>query len=142
VIDDVIDGGSSVRPNRLALVHVLVVDDSCDLLETLVQILQTSGARVTATDSAEKALAILEHERPDVLVSDLEMPEHDGLWLIEQIRRLPRAHGGATPAACLTGLVGPEHRARVLRAGYQYHVPKPVQPEQLFGIIALLALKP
>lgn len=77
-----------------------------------------------------------------VLISDFEMPGHDGLWLIEQVRRLPPERGGATPAACLTGLTGPEDRARVLRAGFQYHVPKPIRPERLLGIVTILALKP
>ena len=126
----------------LGSVHVLAVDDSPDVLDLVVEILQRSGARVTAAGSAEQALVLLEQERPDVLVSDFEMPGRDGLWLIEQVRRLPSARGGATPAACLTGLTGPEDRARILRAGFQYHVPKPVRSERLLGIVALLALKP
>jgi CheY-like chemotaxis protein len=136
--------GNDSAPNATVpgSVHVLVVDDSRDILDVLVQLLQLAGARVTAASSAAEALAILARERPDILLSDLTMPGHDGLWLIEQVRRLPPGEGGATPAACLTGLVEAEHRARVLRAGYQFHVPKPVQPERLLGILTLLALKP
>jgi CheY-like chemotaxis protein len=69
------------------------------------------------------------------------MPKHDGLWLIEQVRKLPPERGGSTPAGCLTGLTGPEDVARVLRAGFQYHVPKPIRPERLRGVVAILALK-
>ena len=121
---------------------MLVVDDSSEVLEMLVEILETSGARVTACETAKQAVEILEQERPDVLLSDLQMPRHDGLWLIEQVRRLPSPAAEATPAACRTGLTEPEDRARVLRAGYQYHVPEPIRPERLLGIVALLALKP
>jgi CheY-like chemotaxis protein len=135
-------GGRPKGPGLLGPIHVLVVDDAPDILDLVVEILRIGGARVTAASTAEQALALLEQERPDVLLSDLEMPGRDGLWLIEQVRRLPPARGGATPAACLTGLTGPEDRARVLRAGFQYHVPKPIRSGVLRGIVALLALKP
>lgn len=128
-------------PGALSSTHVLLVDDSPDILEILIEILQSSGARVTAVTTAEQGLAVLERERPDVLLSDLEMPRHDGLWLIDRVRRLPFNRGGETPAACLTGRTGPEDRATVLRAGFQYHVPKPVRPDQLLGIVTILALK-
>lgn len=134
--------GRPDKPSGLGSVHVLVVDDSPEIRDYLVRILQTNGARVTEADTAEEALALLQRHRPDALLSDLEMPERDGLWLIEQVRRLAPARGGLTPAACLTGLTGPEDRARVLRAGFQYHVPKPFEPDVLLGIVALLALKP
>ena len=65
-----------------------------------------------------------------------------GYWLISQVRALPPERGGATPAAALTGFTGPEHRASILRAGFQYHVEKPVTLQQLAGVVALLALKP
>lgn len=135
------DAGHPRGPGVLGSRHVLVVDDSPELREMLVEILESSGARVTEATTAQQALALLEQERPDVLVSDLQMPGHDGLWLIEQVRRLPPERGGATPAACVTGRTGPETRARVLRAGFQYHVPKPVSPERLLGIVTILALK-
>jgi len=131
----------SLGSDARASVHILVVDDSSDVLAALVAALRFSGARVTPIGTAEEALATVERERPDVLLSDLAMPGHDGVWRIEQVRRLSWSHGGETPAACLTGLTEPEDRARVLRAGYQYHVPKPVQPERLLGVVALLALK-
>jgi len=82
-----------------------------------------------------------ERERPDVLVSDLQMPGRRGCWLLRQVRALPPERGGATPAAALTGVIGPEHRASILRAGFQYHLEKPVAPRQLAGVVAILALK-
>jgi CheY-like chemotaxis protein len=69
------------------------------------------------------------------------MPEKDGYWLISQVRALPAELGGSTPAACLTGRIEAEDRARVLRAGFQYHIPKPVDVRKMLGIVALLALK-
>jgi CheY-like chemotaxis protein len=74
-------------------------------------------------------------------VSDLAMPDKGGYWLIGQVRALPLERGGLTPAAALTGFTGPEHRASILRAGFQYHIEKPVTLQKLAGIVALLALK-
>jgi len=96
---------------------------------------------VTAVGSADEALETLELERPDVLVSDLAMPGKGGYCLISQVRTLPPERGGSTPAAALTGFTGPEHRASILRAGFQYHVEKPVTLQRLGGVVALLALK-
>ena len=69
------------------------------------------------------------------------MPGKGGYWLIGRVRALPAEQGGATPAAALTGFTGPEHRASILRAGFQYHIEKPVTLDNLAGIVALLALK-
>src|SRR5947209_11869003 len=103
---------------RLDGVRVLVVNDMRPVRQVVTDILECAGATVTAVDSAEDALDILQRERPNVLLSDLSMPEgQDGYWLIGQVRALPPERGGTTPAAALTGYTGPEHRARVLRAG-------------------------
>ena len=123
-------------------IKVLVVDDDDAVREVLTEVLTDLGATVTADASADLALATLTRERPDVLLSDIAMPGHDGLWLITQVRRLPANEGGETPAAALTGNILAEHRATILRAGFQYHIPKPVSAAQLAGIVALLALKP
>jgi len=112
------------------------------VLAVLRDILELDGAIVTAVNGAEQALAVLQEERPDVLVSDLAMPGRGGYWLIGQVRALPPERGGATPAAALTAFGGPEHRASVLRAGFQYHVEKPVGVRELIGVVAILALKP
>jgi CheY-like chemotaxis protein len=120
---------------------VLVVDDTPLVLDVVTAILERDGAAVTAVGSAEEALAALQGERPDVLLSDLAMPGRGGYWLIGQVRALPPERGGATPAAALTAFTGPEHRASVLRAGFQYHVVKPVGARELVGIVAILALK-
>lgn len=126
---------------RLDGVRVLVVDDTPYVRDVVSDILTEDGAKVTAVASAEEALAALQWERPDVLLSDLAMPGKGGYWLIGQIRALPPERGGVTPAAALTAFTGPEHRASVLRAGFQLHVEKPVGLEALIDAVAMLALK-
>jgi len=126
---------------RLDGVRVLVVDDMRHVRDVVTEILERAGATVTAVGSAEDALDVLQLERPNVLLTDLSMPGKDGYWLIGQVRALPPARGGITPAAALTAYTGPEHRASVLRAGFQYHVAKPVGIRELVGVVAILALK-
>ncbi|PYN79944.1 MAG: hypothetical protein DMD97_04115 [Candidatus Rokuibacteriota bacterium] len=128
--------------HQLPAVHVLVVDDTPAILEVLTRMLKSHGATVTAAGTAERALELLERLRPDVLLSDLEMPVKDGFWLIGRVRALAPELGGLTPAACLTGRSNPEDRARILRAGFQYHIAKPVDMSRLIGVVGLLALKP
>jgi CheY-like chemotaxis protein len=128
-------------PSRLDGVRVLVVDDTRYVLEVVTDLLESHGAVVTAVATAEEALDVLQRQRPDVLLSDLSMPGRGGYWLIGQVRALPPELGGATPAAALTAYTGPEHRASVLRAGFQYHVAKPVGVRELVGIVAALALR-
>ena len=122
-------------------VRVLVVDDMPYVRDVVTEILERDGATVTAVGSAEEALEVLQLERPNVLLSDLSMPGKGGYWLIGQVRALPPERGGTTPAAALTAYTGPEHRASVLRAGFQYHVAKPVSMQELLGVVAILALK-
>jgi CheY-like chemotaxis protein len=121
--------------------RVLVVDDMPDVREVVTEMLERHGAIVTAVGTAEEALEVLQRERPTVLLSDLSMPGKGGYWLIGQVRALPPERGGTTPAAALTAYTGPEHRASVLRAGFQYHVAKPVSMQELIGVVAILALK-
>jgi CheY-like chemotaxis protein len=127
--------------SRLAGVRVLVVDDMQNVREVVTDILTHDGATVTAVGTAEEALAAVQAERPDVLLSDLTMPGKGGYWLIGQVRALPPERGGVTPAAALTAYTGPEHRASVLRAGFQLHVEKPIGLDALIGVVAMLALK-
>jgi CheY-like chemotaxis protein len=127
---------------QLPSVHVLVVEDSLDIRELITRVLEREGATVTAVDTAEQALSLLEELRPDVLLSGLEMPKENGVWLIRQVRALTPDRGGLTPAACLTGSTDPETRARILRAGFQYHIAKPVDRLRVLGVVGILALKP
>lgn len=125
----------------LAGVRVLAVDDDDDTRYVTRATLQRYGAVVIESASARNAFDVLRQERPDVLVSDLSMPGEDGYWLIAAVRALSIAQGGGTPAVAVTGHVTPEDRASVLRAGFQFHVAKPVDPHRLVGVVAILALK-
>ncbi|WP_437283244.1 PAS domain S-box protein [Sorangium sp. So ce375] len=123
----------------LAGVRVLVVDDQPDAREVAQRVLEECEATVTTAGSAAEALAILERERLDVLVSDLGMPGEDGFQLIRRVRALGEARGGATPAVALSALARAEDKARALCAGYHAHVAKPLDPAELVGVIAALA---
>ena len=125
--------------SRLGGVRVLVVDDAPFVRDVVTDILEQDGAVVTAVETAEKALEILQRERPTVLLSDLSMPGKGGYWLIGQIRQLPPERGGATPAAAFTAFTSPAHRTGVLRAGFQLHVGKPVGIHELVDVVATLA---
>jgi len=125
--------------SRLGGVRVLVVDDAPYVRDVVTDILEQDGAEVTAAETAEKALEILQRERPNVLLSDLTMPGKSGYWLIGQVRALPPERGGATPAVAFTAYSSPAHRAGVLRAGFQLHVAKPVGIHELVDVVATLA---
>jgi CheY-like chemotaxis protein len=120
---------------------VLSVDDDRATLDLVRIILEEAGAVVTTADSAREGFEVLQRERPAVLLSDISMPQNDGFWLIAQVRALSLARGGKIPAAALTSLTSAEDRARILRAGFQHHIPKPVDPEQLVAVVALLNIK-
>ena len=124
---------------RLDGLRVLVVDDDQDSLDLASAILSGVGAVVTTSRSAAEALELLRQERPDVLISDIEMPGEDGYALIRKVRTLDRSSGGATPAVALTAYGRVEDRLRTISAGYSMHVPKPVQPVELTTIVASLA---
>src|SRR5512138_3548441 len=127
--------------SRLNGVRVLIVDDARSVLDVVTDMLKHSGAEVTAVGTAEEALDVLQREHPDVLLSDLSMPGKGGYWLIGQVRALSPGLGGATPAAALTAYTTVEHRASVIRAGFQYHVGKPVGLSELLSVVAILARK-
>jgi CheY-like chemotaxis protein len=118
---------------------VLVVDDQATVREVVTLLLEDSGARVTAVPGVPEALEALERERPNVLLSDIQMPGEDGYALIRKVRALPPDRGGQTPAAALTGLGTFADRARALRAGFQDHVAKPFDARQLARIVTVLA---
>jgi PAS domain S-box-containing protein len=123
----------------LAGVGVLVVEDDSDARDLVEAILLRCGADVTVASSAADGFAEFQKHRPDVLVSDIEMPEEDGYSFIRRIRALPPGEGGGVPAAALTAYASPSDRMKVLGAGFNIHVAKPVQPVELAVVIASLA---
>jgi PAS domain S-box-containing protein len=127
------------RQPSLDDLRVLVVDDDPDARELVAAVLTGRGAEVVAVGSADEALEEMGRQRFDVLVSDIGMPLMDGYALIEKIRQLPKERGGRIPAAALTAYVGVEDQMRVLSAGYQMRIPKPVEPAELTTVVASLA---
>ena len=123
----------------LADLLVLVVDDEPDARDLIAAVLTGRGAEVISVESAPEALEEMERQRFDVLVSDIGMPLMDGYALIEKVRQLAADRGGMIPAAALTAYAGVEDRMRALSAGYQRHVPKPVEPAELTTVVANLA---
>ncbi len=127
-----------VLARRLTGIRVLVVDDDDDSRALLKSILKRSGAEVVTAASAEEALSALEDVRPEILVSDISMPDMDGYELIRRVRKLPRESGGTLPAVALTAYARDEERQRALNAGFQMHVAKPVDASTLLDAIANL----
>jgi CheY-like chemotaxis protein len=130
------------RLPRLDALRVLIVDDSTDGRTLTSLVLTQAGATVTAVASVREALQMLEGERPDVLVSDIGLPDEDGYGLIRQIRQREAEHGGFLPAVALTGYARAEDRAQSLAAGFQAHVHKPVDPAALTAAIATITHAP
>jgi PAS domain S-box-containing protein len=118
----------------LAGVRVLVVDDDLDTCDVMVRILEEAGAEVASACSADGALAKLEEFIPQVLVSDIGMPQHDGYDLIREVRLRGYTHQ-ELPAIALTALSRPEDRRRTLLAGFQLHVAKPIDGSELTAAI-------
>jgi signal transduction histidine kinase len=124
---------------RLNGLHVLIVDDDPAARELIAKILQGYGARVSLASSGSAALTLLFEARPHVLLADLGMPEMDGYELIEQVRALDPNLGGRVPAVAVTAYASPQDRLRALHAGYQNHIAKPVEPEELAAVITSIA---
>jgi PAS domain S-box-containing protein len=123
---------------RLDGLRVLVVDDEEDARGLVSQVLREQGAEVHVAGSAREALEQFGAVKPDVVVSDIGMPEADGLTLIRRIRALPSEQGGRTPAVALTAYARVEDAQRAFAAGYQTHVAKPVEAVHLATVVANL----
>jgi PAS domain S-box-containing protein len=119
-------------------IRILVVDDEPDARDLLTVLLFQYGAQALIVTSAAEVMANLESFQPDVLVSDIGMPKVDGYTLIQQIRALPPAKGGQIPAIALTAYARGDDYDRAISSGYQRHITKPLDPEQL--VQAVLAL--
>jgi signal transduction histidine kinase/ActR/RegA family two-component response regulator len=133
---------ASTRPlvvPDLRNVRVLAVDDEADALSLVSDVLQAAGAHVITARSAEEALRILETDVPDVVVADLGMPQVDGYQFIDRVRRHLNPRVREVPAAALTAYARSEDRTKALRAGFQIHLAKPIDPSELVTTIASLA---
>jgi PAS domain S-box-containing protein len=123
-------------------VKLLVIDDEEDARTLIRRILEECGAKVAAVASAAEALEALGQFRPDVLISDIGMPDQDGYHLIRAVRALEPDQGGSTPAVAVTAFARSEDRLRALRAGFQMHLAKPIDPSELLVVVANLAGRP
>jgi len=130
--------GIQIAPT-LAGISALVVDDESDTVDTIAAVLSESGAEVRTALSAEGALATLAAWRPNVIISDIGMPVADGYALIRAVRALGPESGGRIPAIALTAYARVEDRMKVLAAGFQMHVPKPIEPAELVAVVASVA---
>ena len=119
--------------------RVLLVDDEAEAREIISTVIGRTGAEVKACISASEALLKLSEWRPDVILSDIAMPEEDGYSFIGKVRSLPRDKGGETPAAALSAYARDEDRMQALAAGYQMHIAKPIGASQLVTMVAKLA---
>jgi signal transduction histidine kinase len=130
--------GSADCPPGIEGLRVVIVDDEPDALEMLVVMLEQCGAKVKAVHTAAEGFEAVQSIRPDVLISDIGMPDEDGYRLIQRVRELPPSAGGRTPAIALTAFARAEDRTRALRVGFQTHVVKPVEPAELLAVVASL----
>jgi len=130
---------ASINPPSLVGVRALFVDDEADARELIGMILAERGAEVRTAVSATEALAACNEWRPDILIADIGMPGEDGYTLMKKLRAREKLRGGHIPAIALTAYARREDRLRALSAGYEYHVPKPIEPVELLAAVASLA---
>jgi PAS domain S-box-containing protein len=119
--------------------RVLVVDDERDAREIVAVILGEAGAEIATAASSREALERIEQWKPDILISDIGMPGESGYDLMRRVRALPADRGGRTPAIALTAYARTQDRLKILSAGFQMHVPKPIEPIELATVVASLA---
>ncbi len=119
--------------------HVLVIDDDADTRELIAELLERRGAAVTAVSTVADALACVERRKPDVILSDLGMPGEDGYTLVRKLRAESPERGGRIPIAAITAYASAQDRAHALQAGFQSHVPKPIEASDIITLVASLA---
>lgn len=130
---------SPVKESDLSGIHILVVDDETDSREFIAFVLEQHGAFVTAVASGTDALQAFAQSIPNIIISDIGMPEMDGYMLIRQIRALTPEEGGQIPAIALTAYAGELDQKLAISAGFQVHIAKPIDPEVLLAIVVELS---
>jgi CheY-like chemotaxis protein len=143
IIDNALELVDTANREGIGLegLSILVVDDEFDSRTLLQRFLEERGAHVTLAMSAAEALESIGHATPDILVSDIGMPGRDGYALIRDVRAL-RGPGARIPAIALTAYARSEDRVKAMRAGYQSHLAKPVEPIELIAVIRSLRSHP
>jgi CheY-like chemotaxis protein len=136
-------GGQPIDvPSGLQGLHILVVDDDEDTRQLTAEVLERCGCRVTLAGGAAEAMHAFEGDPPHVVLSDIGMPDEDGLSLIRRIRSLDPSRGGSVPAAALTAYARQDDRRAVLSSGYTMHLTKPLDPSELLDAVAALSGRP
>ncbi len=135
-LDDQVPSNPRASEGELRGMRLLIVDDDDDSRDMLEHLLAGAGAEVRTAGSAKLALRALDQEIPDVLVSDIGMPDEDGFSLIKKVRLRPANEGGGVPAVALTAYARAEDRAAAVRAGFNSHVSKPLDPTEIIAVIA------
>ena len=125
----------AMADDELVGLRILAVDDDPDSLEVLSSILRLHHATVFGAASAVEALELLQRERPDVIISDIAMPEHDGYWLMQQVLRVAAEGGRLVPCVALTAFANETARRRALAAGFAAHLSKPLNADELVTVI-------
>lgn len=125
--------------SNLEGLRLVVVDDDVDTLELITFILEEYNVQVTTATSASEALKAIARSSPDIIISDIAMPGEDGYSLMRKVRSLEPEQGGHIPAIALTAFAREEDRILALDAGFQRHIPKPVDPFELVAVVAKLA---
>ncbi|MBC1238516.1 PAS domain S-box protein [Nostoc sp. 2RC] len=138
IIHTSVPSAQSLVPSSLSNLQVLVVDDEADVRQWITAVLEECGAKVSAFSSTKEALEALKELHPDVLVSDIGMPDEDGYVLIRKIRELEAKLGGCIPAVALTGYARVEDYKEALAAGFQLHIAKPVRAAELIAVVTSL----
>ena len=116
-----------------------MVDDDGDARDLVQRLLQMAGATVLMASSASEAMERILAEQPDVLVCDIGMPGEDGYAFIRRLRSIEGTQGSALPAVALSAYARSDDRAKAIRAGFQNHLAKPVEPAELLAVISSLA---
>jgi len=137
----VLDGVEASTDGKLKELRILIVEDDLDTQELLKTVLQQHGADVVTVESAASALAELSQSKPDVIISDIAMAGQSGYELIRKVRSLGPDAGGHIPAVALTAYAGVADRRRALLAGFQTHLAKPVEPDDLIAVILSLTFQ-
>jgi signal transduction histidine kinase len=126
---------TSTAADALAGLRIVAVDDDPDSLDVLTSILRLHQATVFGASSAVEALELAHRERPDVIISDIAMPEHDGYWLMQQLQRIAEEGGRSVPCIALTAFANETARRRAIATGFAAHLSKPLNPDELVNII-------
>jgi len=132
-------GANAAADRSLAGISVLVVDDDEDSRDVVAAHLREHEAVVLTADSAAHAFDVIQHERIDVLLTDIAMPEEDGYSLLRRVRALQPAAAARIPAAAITALARADDRRRALQAGFQLHMPKPIEAAALVAAVSELS---